>query len=297
MSKKFKTIGIAEKQLKFKSKSGNLITKNSDNMKKYTASNRTKIMLLCVELFLFISFISVLQNFNNGMHYNPRNCQQNEKTRNDFITSRQLSLLHTHNHGHGIHSHGIHSHGIHSHGLHTHGAHNHVTETVVESCGSRDPFSINKYKRDPSYDFPFDRCSSRLNRTHHHTGIIPNTACTTTVRTTNTSCVNNLPYSPITPPCTTQIVNSHAHHIAPPICEPGYPMVQAVIDDTIHSALAHTTMPCSPYTGFMGFRTRYITPMVTTFMGLPIYARGLISLVLLALPIIIAVLFFTLLAG
>ncbi|KMZ85872.1 hypothetical protein PVBG_03337 [Plasmodium vivax Brazil I] len=296
----------AEKQLKSKSKSGSLITKNVDNMKKYTASNMTKMLLLCVELFLFISFISVLQNFNHGIHYNPRNSQQNEKARNGFITSRQLSLLHTHHHDHhhghgihshglhthglhdhGIHSHGIHSHGIHSHGIHNHGIHNHCSETIVESCGVGDPTSINKYKRDPSYNFPLDRCNKRLNRTHHHTTVFPD-ACTTTVHTTNTSCVNNLPYSPITPPCTTQYVNTHTHHHhSPHACEPGYSMVQAVIDDTIHSALAHSNMHCSPYSGCGGFRARYITPWVTRFMGLPIYGRGLVSLALLALPIII----------
>ncbi|KJP84813.1 hypothetical protein AK88_05557 [Plasmodium fragile] len=70
-------------------------------MKKYTASNRTKILFLCFELLLFISFICVLQNVNHGIHYNPRTCQQNDKSRNKLINSRQLALLH----GPGLHNH------------------------------------------------------------------------------------------------------------------------------------------------------------------------------------------------
>ncbi|CAA9988841.1 Plasmodium exported protein, unknown function [Plasmodium knowlesi strain H] len=174
------------------------------------------MLYLCVKLFLFISLICVLQNFNDGTHYNPRN---------GFKISRQLAFVHGHGHGHGHH---------------THTVHNHCTETVVEKCGSRDPTSINKYKRDPSYDFPFDR-----------------------------------------PKCRPGHMNIHAH--TPVVVGPAYPpMVPGVVADPIAAAMGHPPVPYPPCAGFMGFRHRYITPMVTTFMALPYYGRGIVSFLILA---------------
>ncbi|KJP86704.1 hypothetical protein AK88_03616 [Plasmodium fragile] len=97
-------------------------------MKKYTASNRTKMLFLCCELLLFICFICVLQNVNHGIHYNPRTCPQNEKSRNNLIKSRQLSFRHSHYH-------------------HRPGFHDHCSETIVETPRSRNPNSINTYVR------------------------------------------------------------------------------------------------------------------------------------------------------
>ncbi|KJP84747.1 hypothetical protein AK88_05621 [Plasmodium fragile] len=113
-------------------------------MKKYTASKSTKMLFLCCELLLFICFICVLQNVNHGIHYNPRTCPQNDKSRNNLINSRQLALLH----GPGFHD--------------------HCSETIVETPRSTNPNSINTYVRNEGgHDWPFDR--TRLNRIHHHT--------------------------------------------------------------------------------------------------------------------------------
>ncbi|KJP87309.1 hypothetical protein AK88_02989 [Plasmodium fragile] len=125
-------------------------------MKKYTASNRTKILFLCCELLLFICFICVLQNVNHGIHYNPRTCQQNDKSRNNLINSRQLALLH----GPGFHD--------------------HCSETIVETPRSTNPNSINTYD---SYYSPFTSSSY----THCFTSAPGSTGCTDSTRSTGSA--------------------------------------------------------------------------------------------------------------
>ncbi|ANQ09200.1 Uncharacterized protein PCOAH_00031870 [Plasmodium coatneyi] len=183
---------------------------------------------LFVKLFLFISLIYVLQNFNHGTHYNPSNCPQNVKSRSDFIMGRQLAHFHGHHHGHGHH-----------------GVHNHCTDTFGGTCRTGDPTSINKYKRDPSYDFPFDRPKNR-----------------------------------------NRFFNFFSHFLhTPMVVDPGYGMVPGVMHDPMMAGMGHPAYP--PLTGYVGFGSRYIAPMIASFMGLPYYGKGLVAFFLLLIPVII----------
>ncbi|GAW81558.1 Plasmodium exported protein, unknown function [Plasmodium gonderi] len=262
---------------KNKRKKKYLITEPRENTKRDPTRTRIKLLHTYLKVFSFTLLIYLLHNFNCDVNNNTRGYQHNSETRKDITNGRQLT---------------------------TH-IHNHCGETpLLGGCELRNSTSINKYKRECGWDFPFDRCRSSFGRMHHHNTLLPNATCTTTVHTTNTNCLNGVPYG-IAPPCGTQYnyTQTHHHHhtpyIAPPVCEPNYSMAMAVIDDTIHSALSVNPAPCGRFGfgGCGGFRTRYINPLLTSFYRLPIYARGGISLLLLLIPIAVALIFIFIVMG